>query len=147
MRAGAIDAYITSGQSHSLGLVDHICPNCGNIKGVAMFSEYGGAFYEDEDQLTCSECQATMIDENDLNNLVIHFKRKKENTAKATKKIYKMTHKALKKLFAKVERERCSMEGLDAPEWLRIAWERLESIEEDKQERERDAYEKKMLGR
>ena len=144
--ARAIDSYIESGRGRSLGLVDHICPACKNIQGVAMFEEYGVCDYDNEDDLTCKMCGGVMFSKDQLKDCVKALEDKEQATREATKKLRCMSYKALKELWVKVDRERCSIWGLDAPDWLTLANQRMQDIEEDKAEKERKRYERKMLG-
>jgi len=55
-----LDAYITGANIHYEEAVPHKCPKCGAERQVQMFYEWGGWFYQNDDDSYCGSCKVEM---------------------------------------------------------------------------------------
>lgn len=149
MDGRALDRFIEGGRGHDCGTESVFCPECGKVYKVGLYSEYGTVTAEN-DQM-CEACGEFCYSLIDLKEMVDKIMEHDKREAEAIKEINSLKAWQLRKLIKTVqnllsipvltlsaaERKRLNFIthgfGLD---WVRMAMERLQGLDEDRLEAE-----------
>jgi hypothetical protein len=147
MNKAALDSYITGGQGHDAGTESVFCPQCGKVYKVGLYCEYGVVTAEN-DQM-CEACGEFCFSLIDLKEMVDAITKHDALESEAVKEMRPLKAWQLKKRIKTVQMlvsspmrtaiENKKLETLThgmGKDWLAIALERLQGLDEDRLEAE-----------
>ncbi len=149
MSLAGIDSYVTGSHYSSLGNVPHVCVN-GHLWTATLFSEYGGSFYEDDNDAICPICKEEGMEEYQIKNMMKKLKDFEKLVKSYRKVLGKFDDDILKaqaismkkRLDTKSIKHIDSVNGLPVSVCLEMTQDELMSRQEKRDQELQEKYEK-----